>query len=84
MRSDSHNFCLLLDIPGSVTNTGARQRRELMMDWMFYLYVAVVLFSVLAVILTIRHFLDRRLERLEQKRRMEEETRQVADSNSGL
>ena len=54
------------------------------MDWMFYLYVAVVLFSVLAVILTIRYFLDRRLEMLEEKRRMEEDARQIADSNSGL
>ena len=54
------------------------------MDWMFYLYVAAVLFSVLAVILSIRYFLDRRLERIEEKQRMEEEARQIADSNSGL
>jgi len=55
-----------------------------MMDWMFYLYVAVVSFGVMAVILSIRYFLDRRLEKLEKKRRMEEEARQIADSNSGL
>lgn len=54
------------------------------MDWMFYLIVFLVLFALIAILLTIRFFLDKRLEKIEKKRQMEEEARQVAETNSGL
>ena len=54
------------------------------MDWMFYLIVFAVLFSILAVLLSIRILLGRRLEKIEKKRQLEENARQTAESNSGL
>ena len=54
------------------------------MDWMFYLIIFAVLFGFIAVILTVRYLLERRLENHEKKRRVEEEARQIAQSNSGL
>jgi type II secretory pathway pseudopilin PulG len=54
------------------------------MDWMFYLLVVLVLFSLFATMLTIRYLLTRRLEKQERKRRAEEVARQTAESNSGL
>jgi uncharacterized membrane protein YcjF (UPF0283 family) len=54
------------------------------MDWMFYLTLMVVLFSVIAVIGIFRYLVNRRIERLEQKQQEEKEARQIAESNSGL
>ncbi len=54
------------------------------MDWNFYLIVFLVLFIFVATLVTVRHFIDKRLERIEKKRQMEEEARQTAESNSGL
>lgn len=54
------------------------------MDWMFYLIIFAVLFGFIAVILTVRYLLERRLENHEKRRRVEEEARQLAQSNSGL
>jgi len=54
------------------------------MDWMFYLLVVLVLFSLFATMLTIRYLLNRRLEKQERKRRAEEGVRQTAESHSGL
>ncbi len=54
------------------------------MDWMFYLIVFLVLFGLIATILTVRFFLGKRLEMIERKRQTEEEARQIAESNSGL
>ena len=54
------------------------------MDWMFYLIVFLALFVLIATILTVRFFLGKRLDKIEKKRRMEEEARQIAKSNSGL
>ena len=54
------------------------------MDWMFYLVIFAALFGFVAVFLTIRHLLERRLERHEKQRRMDAEARQIAESNSGL
>ena len=54
------------------------------MDWMFYLIVFLVLFGLIAMILTVRFFLGKRLEKIERKRRIEGEARQIAESNSGL
>ena len=54
------------------------------MDWMFYLVVFAIVFGFLAVMQTIRYVLSRRLEKEEKKRRMEEEARQISESNSGL
>ena len=52
------------------------------MDWMFYLSIFAVLFGIIAVILTVRYLLERRLEKHEKKRRVAEEARQIAESNS--
>jgi regulatory protein YycI of two-component signal transduction system YycFG len=54
------------------------------MDWMFYLTVFLVLFVLIAILLSVRFFLGKRLEKIERKRQMEEEARQIAESNSGL
>jgi uncharacterized membrane protein YciS (DUF1049 family) len=54
------------------------------MDWMFYLIVFLMLFALIAILLTARFFLGKRLERIENKRQVEEEARQIAESNSGL
>lgn len=54
------------------------------MDWMFYLIVFLVLFALIATLLTVRFFLGKRLEKTESKRQMEEEARQTAKFNSGL
>ena len=54
------------------------------MDWMFYLMVLGVLFFAISAMLAIRYLFGLRLERLEKKQRMEEEARQIAESNSGL
>ena len=55
------------------------------MVWMSYLIVFLVLFGLIATILTVvRFLLGKRLEKTEKKRQMEEETRQIAESNSGL
>ena len=54
------------------------------MDWMFYLVIFAIVFGFLAVMQTIRYVLSRRLEKAEKKRRMEEDARQISESNSGL
>ena len=54
------------------------------MDWMFYIVVFAVVFGVLAVMQTVRYVLSKRLEKEEKKRRMEEEAREMSESNSGL
>jgi Tfp pilus assembly protein PilO len=54
------------------------------MDWEFYLVVFLVLFAFIATLMTIRFFMDKRLEKIEKKRDMEEDARQTAESNSGL
>jgi hypothetical protein len=54
------------------------------MDWTFYAIVLGVLFFGISTMLAIRYLLGMRLEKLEKKRRMEEEARQIAESNSGL
>jgi Tfp pilus assembly protein PilO len=54
------------------------------MDWMFYMIVFLALFAFVAVLLTVRYFMSKRLEKIERKLQMEEEARQTAKSNSGL
>ena len=54
------------------------------MDWTFYVIVLGVLFFGISAMLAIRYLLGMRLEKIEKKRRMEEEARQIAESNSGL
>ena len=54
------------------------------MDWTFYIIVLGVLFFGITAMLAIRYLLSMRLERLEKKQRLEEEARQIAESNSGL
>ena len=55
------------------------------MDWMSYLIVFLVLFGLIATILTVvRFLLGKRLKKTEKKRQMEEESRQIAESNSGV
>ena len=54
------------------------------MDWMFYLVVFAIVFGFLAVMQTVRYVLSRRLEKEEKRRRMEEDARQISESNSGL
>jgi hypothetical protein len=54
------------------------------MDWSFYLIVFVALFGFIAALMTVRYFVGKRLEKIEQKRQMEDETQQTAESNSGL
>ena len=54
------------------------------MDWMFYLTLLVVLFSIITVIGTFRYLMNKRIEKIEERRRLEDEARQTAESNSGL
>ena len=54
------------------------------MDWMYYLIIFAVIFSLLAVLKTVHYLLNRRLEKHEKKRRIKEETQQISESNSGL
>ena len=54
------------------------------MDWMFYLTLLVVLFSIIAVLGTFRYLMNKRIEKIERKHRIDEEARQTAESNSGL
>jgi hypothetical protein len=54
------------------------------MDWMFYGTVFLVLFGTVAALLTVRILMNKRIERYEKKRRIEEEARQTAETNSGL
>jgi regulatory protein YycI of two-component signal transduction system YycFG len=54
------------------------------MDWQFYITVFFVLFGIVAVLLSVRIFMNKRIERFEKKRQMEEEARQTAETNSGL
>jgi hypothetical protein len=54
------------------------------MDWIFYLTAFLVLFGLMAALLSIRYFIHRRLEKYEKKRHMEEQARETAKSNSGL
>jgi hypothetical protein len=54
------------------------------MDWKFYLIVFLALFGLVAILLTARFFLAKRPEKIERTRQMEEEARQIAESNSGL
>ncbi len=54
------------------------------MDWMFYLNLLVVLFSIIAVLGTFRYFMNKRIEKIGQQHRLEEEALQTAESNSGL
>ena len=54
------------------------------MDRTFYAILFVVLFGIVAAILSIRFLLGQRIDRYERKRRMEEETRQISENNSGL
>ena len=51
---------------------------------MFYVYVFFVLFAIVATLLSVRVVLNARIERFEKKRRMDEETRHTAETNSGL
>jgi hypothetical protein len=54
------------------------------MDWVFYGIVLGVLFFGISAMLAVRYLLSVRLEKLEKKQRMEEEAKQLAESNSGL
>ncbi len=54
------------------------------MDWNFYLIVFVVLFGFIAVLITVRYFVGKRLEKIEKKHDMEDEARRTAESNAGL
>jgi len=54
------------------------------MDWMFYIYVFLILFGIVATLLSVRFLMNKRIEKFEKKRRMEEEAKQIAETNSGL
>ena len=54
------------------------------MDWMFYIMIFAIVFGFLAIMQTVRYVLSKRLEKKEKKRRMEEEAREISESNSGL
>jgi flagellar biosynthesis/type III secretory pathway M-ring protein FliF/YscJ len=54
------------------------------MDWTFYLVSLAVLFGFIVVMLTARIFVNRRLEKREEKARRESEARHIAKTNSGL
>jgi hypothetical protein len=54
------------------------------MDWTFYLVSLGILFGTIAVLLAVRFFVNRRLDRREEKLRMEREAQQTAETNSGL
>jgi hypothetical protein len=44
----------------------------------------VALFGSLVTLLTVRFLAGKRFEKIERERQLEEETRQTAESNSGL
>ena len=50
----------------------------------FQLTIFVALFGSLATLLTVRFLVGKRFEKIERERQLEEETRQTAESNSGL
>jgi len=54
------------------------------MDWMFYVIIFAIVFGFLAIMQTVRYVLSTRLEKEEKRRRMEEEAREISESNSGL
>lgn len=54
------------------------------MDWEFYGILFLILFGIVALLLSIRLVLSRRIDRYEAKRRVEEEARRVSETNSGL
>lgn len=54
------------------------------MDWTFYIIGFVVLLGFIAAMLAGYYLLNKRLDKLEKKQRMEEEARQIAESQSGL
>jgi len=54
------------------------------MDWTFYLIVFVVLFCIVAALMSVRFLVNKRLERFEKKRRLEKEAQQISETNSGL
>lgn len=54
------------------------------MDWMFYIMIFAIVFGFLAIMQTVRYVLSKRLEKEEKRRRMEEEAREISESNSGL
>ena len=82
-QADSAHI-LFLDICRLIANTPDVRIGIQIMDWMFYLIVFLALFSLIATLLSIRFLLGKRLEKMEEKRQMEEEARQTAESNSGL
>jgi len=55
-----------------------------LMDWMFYLTIFAVLFAFIAVMLSVRYLLNRRLEKIEKERQREAQAQRTAESNSGL
>lgn len=54
------------------------------MDWEFYGILFLTLFGIVALLLSIRFILGRRIDRYEEQRRVEEEARQISETNSGL
>ena len=54
------------------------------MDWMFYGTVFLVLFGIVALLLSFRHLMNSRIERYERKREIEKEAKHTAETNSGL
>ena len=54
------------------------------MDSFFYIVTFSVFFGLIAIMLVVRRTLNRRLEAIEKKIRLEEEARQIAETNSGL
>lgn len=53
-------------------------------DTFFYFGVLVTLFLFVAFILTVRQMFENRIAEREERLRIEQETREVAESNSGL
>jgi hypothetical protein len=58
--------------------------KSVAMDWMFYLILLFVLFSIITVIGTVRYLVNKRIEQRERKLQLEKEAEQIAESNSGL
>jgi hypothetical protein len=54
------------------------------MDSFFYIVTFSVFFGLIAIMLIVRRTLNKRLEAIEKKIRVEEEARQMAETNSGL
>lgn len=54
------------------------------MDWTFYLTIFVALFGLFVTLLTVRFLVGKQFEKIERERQLEEQTRQTAESNSGL